>query len=469
MPSRRRTANKNLSNNLAEVQRRLRTLERRPVRSKLGNRSVTGAAIGPNSVDGTQVSFGINLVAQVDPVSGDPIAILNPQDGQQVFDPYSGVTNTYSEEYNTYIETSATDLTAQSLALNAQESADGKNTVYRQEYEPTGGTYAQGDTWFDTDDDNKIYRYSKAITATITNKSLSGNVATLTVSSPHSFVNGETITVSGVDSTFNGSYTVTGAPNSLTVRYEKTASNVPSTSTSGTISNVAGWKGFSLGDGALLNISANKLTAGTIDARNITVAYIDASKITSGDLIGRTVRTSASGVRLEMSNQDELTFYNANNTVTGQLSPFKFDGVDPVTGNPLGISYGLALQTPNFGPYVYLDDTILDLSGTGADGNSFAGIAIHSEPLLDTQVSIYATDPDGGGIKLSADNNVQIIVNQPTYLSQWIMVDANGISLSSDVVISISGPMAWSNSLLAGTGAPTTDGTTFGEVVFRYT
>jgi hypothetical protein len=396
MPSRRRTANKNLSNNLAEVQRRLRTLERRPVRSKLGNRSVTGAAIGPNSVDGTQVSFGINLVAQVDPVTGDPIAILNPQDGQQVFDPYSGVTNTYSEEYNTYIETSATDLTAQSLALNAQASADGKNKIYREPSAPTGGTYAVGDIWFDQSNNSQINKW---------------------------------------------------------------------TVTSGT----GAWTPFTLGTKALANLNASVITAGEIDARNIIVSYIDADKITAGTLTGRTVRTSETGTRLEMSNQDELVFYSGSNTITGQLSPFKFDGVDPVTGAPLGLSYGLALQTPNFGPYVYLDTNILDLSGTGATSNSLAGIAIHSEPILDTQVSIYATDTDGGGIKLSADNNVQIIVNQPTYLSQWIMVDSSGISLASDVVISISGPMAWSNSLLAGTGAPTTNGTTFGEVVFRYT
>lgn len=40
-----------------------------------------------------------------------------------------------------------------------QASANGKNTIYRQPNEPSGGNYRTGDIWFDTDDDNKFYRY----------------------------------------------------------------------------------------------------------------------------------------------------------------------------------------------------------------------------------------------------------------------------------------------------------------------
>jgi hypothetical protein len=47
-----------------------------------------------------------------------------------------------------------------SLAF-VQASANGKNTIYRQPSEPSGGTYRTGDIWFDTDDDNKFYRYKE--------------------------------------------------------------------------------------------------------------------------------------------------------------------------------------------------------------------------------------------------------------------------------------------------------------------
>jgi len=46
---------------------------------------------------------------------------------------------------------------AQETATNALTSANGKNTIYYQTSEPTGGTYKAGDTWFDTNDGNKIY------------------------------------------------------------------------------------------------------------------------------------------------------------------------------------------------------------------------------------------------------------------------------------------------------------------------
>jgi len=49
---------------------------------------------------------------------------------------------------------------ADAAAVAAQTTADGKNKIYRQTTQPTGGTYAEGDLWFDTDDDNKFYRYT---------------------------------------------------------------------------------------------------------------------------------------------------------------------------------------------------------------------------------------------------------------------------------------------------------------------
>jgi hypothetical protein len=75
-------------------------------------------------------------------------------------------------------------------------------------------------------------------TIDITNKSLSSNVATLTTSAPHLFLVGESVTVSGVDATFNGTYVIT-AVSAVTFSYAKTASNVASTvvSPSGSVVN----------------------------------------------------------------------------------------------------------------------------------------------------------------------------------------------------------------------------------------
>jgi hypothetical protein len=105
---------------------------------------------------------------------------------------------------------------ADAAAVAAQTTANGKNRIYRQTTMPTGGTYAEGDLWFDTDDDNKFYRY-----------------------------------------------------------------------TSGTFSP------FTLGDGALASISANKLTAGTIDASVITVSNLDAGRITTGYLAAARIEVAS--------------------------------------------------------------------------------------------------------------------------------------------------------------------------------
>ena len=72
----------------------------------------------------------------------------------------------------------------------------------------------------------------EVFTESVTVKVLTGNVATLTIGS-HNFRVGMPVTVTGVDATFNGTYTIT-AVDSTTFSYAKTASNVSTTACSGT-------------------------------------------------------------------------------------------------------------------------------------------------------------------------------------------------------------------------------------------
>ncbi len=83
-------------------------------------------------------------------------------------------------------------------------------------------------------DIDKIY---PTITATVTNKALTSNVATLTTSPAHGLAVGMEITVAGVDATFNGTYTIASVPTTTTLTYAKTASNVTSTPATGTITS----------------------------------------------------------------------------------------------------------------------------------------------------------------------------------------------------------------------------------------
>ena len=70
-------------------------------------------------------------------------------------------------------------------------------------------------------------------TFTINNKALVSDLATLTTTATHPYLVGESVTVTGVDATFNGTYTIT-AVTSTTFSYAKVASNVTSVAGSGT-------------------------------------------------------------------------------------------------------------------------------------------------------------------------------------------------------------------------------------------
>jgi len=72
------------------------------------------------------------------------------------------------------------------------------------------------------------------LTPAVSNKALTSNVATLTTSSEHNLLAGDEIVVTGVDSTFNGTYTVLTVPTTVTLTYAKTAANVVSAAVSPT-------------------------------------------------------------------------------------------------------------------------------------------------------------------------------------------------------------------------------------------
>jgi len=72
------------------------------------------------------------------------------------------------------------------------------------------------------------------IVATVNNKALTSNIATLTTSSAHTYLAGDIVTITGVDATFNGTYNIIAVPTSTTFTYAKTATNVTSSVATGT-------------------------------------------------------------------------------------------------------------------------------------------------------------------------------------------------------------------------------------------
>lgn len=73
---------------------------------------------------------------------------------------------------------------------------------------------------------------------TVLKKKLDTNVATLTLVEGHGFSEGESVTVAGVDATFNGAATITAATET-TISYAKTAANVAEVTATGTVTGTA--------------------------------------------------------------------------------------------------------------------------------------------------------------------------------------------------------------------------------------
>ena len=80
--------------------------------------------------------------------------------------------------------------------------------------------------------DRLVFATTAVNAGSVSNKALTSNVATLTTSAAHGLAVDDSVWVEGVDSTFNGQYTVTGVPTTTTFTYAKTASNVSSTAVS---------------------------------------------------------------------------------------------------------------------------------------------------------------------------------------------------------------------------------------------
>ena len=80
--------------------------------------------------------------------------------------------------------------------------------------------------------DRLVFATTAVNAGSISNKALTSDVATLTTSAAHGLAVDDQVWVEGVDSTFNGQYTVTAVPTTTTFTYAKTASNVSSTAVS---------------------------------------------------------------------------------------------------------------------------------------------------------------------------------------------------------------------------------------------
>ena len=265
MASRRRRR-KTIGKVVSDVERRVRVVEKRPgakrikrnvvTAEKIKYRAIVAKNVSTDGITPNEVSFGTTVITDTEPTD-------YLKEGTTWVDPDTGAAKVYSTETEEFVDLSAVDLTARA-------SADGKNTIYRQNSQPTGGTYVTGDTWFDEDDNNKIYRYNGTAWVAL---QLGGNaLANISANSITSgTIDASVITVSNLD-----------------------AGNITAGS-----------------------ISASRISTGTISASiSITSATITGSTVTGG-----TIRTAASGSRVELTStsSNRIDFWGSG-TAQGAIS-----------------------------------------------------------------------------------------------------------------------------------------------------
>lgn len=324
--SRRRTSKKDIGQNLNELERRARQVERRPSRSYVEKSVIDSTSLGEGSV----------TIDNLDPALA---AIISTN--SNTFDTISLASEDLSSTLNLANETSNISFLG----------ADGKTQVYYQSTAPTSDGRVPDDLWYDTDADYKPYRWgfeSVSITSVVVSGASSPYTATLTTSAAHTLADGNYITITGLSAGIGLNGTsweidtpITGTTFTITGITTATPGTYSSESGTGTSDNGA-WLEAPFGDAALASLTVGKLLTGTL--RVATIATIGDPLASGGTGTGGSIvingGTGYTGIKLFKSDGTNTVFLNAS---TGDAS---FTGtVTAAAGSIGGWSIGASALT----------------------------------------------------------------------------------------------------------------------------
>ena len=273
----------------------------------------------------------------------------------------------------------------------AQATADGKNTIYYQNSEPTGGTYAEDDIWFDTDDDNRLYRHDgtnwvgfqlgdNAIAELSANKITAGTIdaSVITVSN----LDAGNLTSGTISAVNIGAVDITGA-----------------TITGGSLDIGSGT--FEVDSSGNLTATSATLTGAITGATTITIGSgDDVFKVDSaGNMwLGDAVYADA---EFKVSNAGALAATSA--TITGTIN---------ATAGYIGnSSYGFNISNhTNYSKLSSNDNTGSETSRGKIDIRSYGDVYVYSTPTTGGHASqTYRTEIVGEWIKILREDST----NQP--------------------------------------------------------
>jgi hypothetical protein len=343
---------------------------------------------------------------------------------------------------------------AAAAATAAQTTADGKNRIYRQTTMPTTGPFAEGDLWFDTDDDNKFYRYTggafsaftlgnEALASLSANKLTAGTIdaSVITVSNINAgnistgVLNADRIQAASI----TGAKLVAGTIEAVSIAAGTITGAKLAVGTIEAVSIAAGTiTGTKIAAGTIVasniataTITATQIAAGTITASNIATATITATQIaggtitadeiaadtitaaeiaagsitvdrlTAGTLTAFTLRTSSGARRVTVSASTNSISFTESSTTVGHVGPAATDGVVIHYGstfNPNVTTYPLAYVSSNSVIIAQAAAKYVEVSSTGVvmNGNVYTLDAFYNQdPSTSANAANTRMDTDG--------------------------------------------------------------------------
>jgi hypothetical protein len=177
--------------------------------------------------------------------------------------------------------------------------------------------------------------------ATVINKQLTSNVATLTTRVAHNFVAGDSVVVASVDSTYNGTYAIVAAPTSTTFTYAKTNADLVSTSI-GQVTYTITNKSLTSNVATLTTSITHAMTIGTVvDVTGVdstfngqyTITAVTTNTFSYAKTNTNVVSTSSSGSAVYYTSVSTATVAAATRTRWGAITKHNTDGVWNIVSN----------------------------------------------------------------------------------------------------------------------------------------
>jgi len=182
--------------------------------------------------------------------------------------------------------------------------ANAKNRSYRQDSEPSAGLVT-GDLWFDTDDNNKAYRYSGSAWVITDDTRISANAAAITTETS-ARVAGETATASSI-TTINSNIST----NSAAISAEATTRSTADTALSNTITALQSTVGTT--NAAIVSEATTRATADTALTTSVTALT---STVSTNNTTASNAITSEATTRAAADTALSNSFTALTSTVT---------------------------------------------------------------------------------------------------------------------------------------------------------